>query len=181
MIGDVVLRDHTGRVRQAAVEALVSYDTIAGDNVQAERLDAVPSSRYPIVLVYADDSAVGGAPAGTAPYFDVTCHMIVQVLVQHAQLGDAVDALDTLIEQVKDGLFGDPNWVRLTENISSFRVTRSFKDGDRITGDGRILIEMTWRERYPPRITQPLRKIDVTVAPSGGAPTLQVEIDLLAT
>lgn len=173
------MQDQATEIREAAVASLLAYQTIAGDRVESERVDPVESGDTPRLIVMADDAAEGISRGGAAPAFRTTLTLMIHAQVEHAQRGDAVAALDTLIAQVKDALLGDPDWVRLSENIPSLRVTRSFKgDNARIIGDGRIVITCTWIEIYPPRITTPLSTVTLTTIKPAGTPPVSAEINL---
>jgi hypothetical protein len=153
------------RVRDAAVAVLRDYGTIAEDRIEAERIDPVGSGDMPRVSVFADESGETASRAGTAPAFDMTGHLVLQCLVERATKDEAIADLDLLIWQVKEALFSDAAWVKLTANIASVTTQRSFRgDRDMILGDGRLRIDVTWRDLYPPRITQMLSKMTVTVA-----------------
>lgn len=170
-------------LRDAAVASLLAYGTLAFDAVEAERIDTVPSGSMPRVLVFADEEGQAKSRGGTAPAFDMTGTLIVQCLVERAQRADAVADLDALIAQVKDCLFGDPAWTKLSGPIGSVATQRSFKmQGERIVGDGRVRITLSWIDKYPPRITTPLNTIDITIgpplSPPGAAAPVPVAVNI---
>lgn len=159
-------QDLAARVRDAAVASLTAYGILDAGRIEAERIDNVATGDMPRIVVFADETADSKSPAGTAPAFDVTIHLIVQALVERATKQDAIAQLDALIAQVKDGLLEDPEWVALTDAIHSVRTQRSYKhETERIIGDGRVQIDCVAKNiLYRPRVTQPLKKITVTVA-----------------
>ncbi len=139
--------------------------------MERERVDPVQAGDMPRLILYADDDATGASSAGTAPALDVTLTLIVQALTERATRDDAVADIDALVAQVKDCLLSDPGWVKLSQAIPSVRVQRSFKpQGEMIIGDARIQLTCTWREIYPPRVTQPLDLITVTIVPQPAPP-----------
>jgi hypothetical protein len=164
--------DHTAAIREAAVVSLLAYGVTTTDGavpVESERVDPVEDGDMPRIVVFADENATTASAAGTAPAFDVTATLVIQVLAQRAARADAVADLDAMIAQVKDCLFGDPAWVKLSQNIGSVRVSRSLRfEGRRVLGDARIQIECAWREIYPPRVAMPLSNITLTTAPPSG-------------
>jgi hypothetical protein len=154
MIDDI---DYAVRIRDAAVTVLLAQNTLAGANVEAERIDPVESGDTPRIIVVADETAESDDPAGALPVFRVTLHLSVECFVERARKQDAVKDLDCLVSQVKEALFGDPGWVSLPQNIASYSTARKFEGRDRqIVGQARLLITCTWRASYPPRVTTPL-------------------------
>ena len=174
--------DHTTRVRRAAVASLRAYGLVldgAQVPVEDERIDAIQSSVGQLISVFADESGATASRAGTAPAFDVTCQIIVQALVRRAGRADVVAGVDALIAQVKDCLFRDSEWLRLVQNISSTRVVRAFKpEAEQAVGDGRLLVECTWREIYPPRVVQQLGGVNFTTTPPNGTPPISAGVTL---
>jgi hypothetical protein len=175
---ELPLQDQTAILREGTVASLIAYGVTANNGlvpVESERVDPVEDDgtpapatppNMPRIIVYADENAGSASKAGTAPAFDVTATLVIQALAQRAALADAVADLDAMIAQVKDCLFGDPIWVGLTQNVASVRVTRSLKGkGRRVLGDGRVMIECTWREIYAPRVVQTLSTITLTTNP----------------
>ena len=171
-----VSQDQTAIIRQAAIASLTAYGVVAAGQIvpiESERVDPVEDGDMPRLVIFADDSGTTASAAGSAPSFDVTATFIVQALAQRAERTDAVADIDALVAQIKDCLFGDPAWVALSQNITSVRVSRSFKfEGRRVLGDARVMIECTWREVYPPRVAQTLATITLTAAPAAGTQSI---------
>ena len=156
-------------LREATVAVLLAAGTTAGAAIESERIDAVAEGDMPRVLVFADADAEGVGGGGTAPAFDVTLNLVVQCLVEAARHPDAVAALDLLMMQVQDALLSDPTWLSLGAAVKNVKTTRSLKpEGDRVVGDGRLQIALTWTEIYRPRVTQPLSLITVATTPPAG-------------
>ena len=157
--------DQLAQIRDTAVAILLAANTDAADRVERERIDATQPGDTPRLIIYADDDAQSEAPAGTAPRFHVTGTLIIQMLVEAARKDDAVSRLDNLVQQVKLGLFCQPSFTTLCDQIASYKVSRSFKDSSSlIVGDARMQITLTWRETYEPDLTTELTAINLTVA-----------------
>jgi hypothetical protein len=169
-------QDQTAIIRQGAVTSLTTYGVVADGvtvPVESERVDPVEDGDLPRIVIFADDNGTTASSAGTAPAFDVTATFIVQALAQRAIRDDAVADIDTMVAQIKDCLLGDPVWVALSANIASVKVTRSFKfEGRRVLGDARVMIECTWKEIYPPRVTTPLVTVTQTTNPPAGTQSI---------
>ena len=165
-----ILQSATGvMLREATVSALLAAGTIAGAAIESERIDAVAEGDMPRVLVFADVDGEAAGNGGTAPIFDVTLNLVVQCLVEAARHPDAVAALDLLMMQVQDALLTSSDWLKLLTAVKSVKTTRSLKpEGDRVVGDGRLQIGLTWTETYHPRETQPLSLITVATTPPAG-------------
>ena len=178
----VVTQDLTAQIRDAAVVSLTTYGIAAAGAfcpVEAERVDPVEDGNMPRVIVFADDNGTTASAAGTAPAFDVTASFIVQCLAQRAARADCVADIDALVAQVKDCLFGDPAWVAMSQNISSMRVSRSFRfEGHRVLGDARVMIECTWREIYQPRVVTRLITVTETTTPPAGTQAIEFGVTL---
>lgn len=175
-------QDLAAQIREAAATALRDYGVALGGAavpVESERVDPLEDGALPRIVIYADDNGSAASRGGTAPSFDVTLQLVVQALVGRALRADAVADIDALVAQIKDGLFGDAGWVKLSAGLPSYRVTRSFKaDGSRVVGDARMLVEATWRETYAPRVTQHLRKIVLTTEFPAGTPAATQTLSL---
>jgi hypothetical protein len=163
--------DEVSRLRERTVAVLLDYGTIAEHRVEAERIDPVPTTTgqappsMPAIIVFADETGDCASGAGTAPAFDVTCHLILQCLTQRAKREDAVADLDALIAQAKDALFADARWVRGITKIASYQTQRSFKrESEQVLGDGRVRIEvLIAKEIHRPRVETALDTIAITV------------------
>jgi hypothetical protein len=154
-------------IRDRAVQVLIEQNTLAGDRVEAERVDPVESGDTPRIIVFADETANTDSQAGTAPAFGVTLNLAIDCLVEHAQRVDVMRALDLLVYQVKEALFGDAAWVKLSQNLGSYRTARKFEGRNNlILGTARILIACTWRATYRPRIDRPLKTITLSPLPT---------------
>ena len=165
--------DHTARIRNAAAASLLGYVVTADNNaavpVEIERATVVEDGAMPRILLYADDEAVTESRGGTAPAFEVTMTLVVQALAQRAVLADCIADIDAMVAQIKDCLFGDPAWVKLSQNLGSVKTKRQFKaEGRRFLGDARVEIECSWKELYPPRVSQPLATVTLTTEPPLG-------------
>lgn len=159
--------DELTALRDAAVASLLAYNTLAGANVEAERVDPVPTGALPRILVFADESGTCKDQAGGAPVFDMTGTISVLCLTQRAQRADAVADLDALVAQVKDCLLGDPKWTPLSSRIQSVQTVRKLNaQGDMVLGEAMVTIGCAWIAGYPPRLTTQLSAVNVTI----GAP-----------
>lgn len=169
-------KDQTALLRDATMASLVAYGVLLDGvavPVEAERIDPVEVQDVPRIIVYTDDSASSDSRGGTAPAFAVTAQIVVQAVAAAALQADALAALDALIAQIKDGLLSDPDWVKQFANAASMRTQRAMRgDGAKSLADGRVLIECTWREIYPPRVTQKLATVTLTTNPSAGTQPL---------
>lgn len=171
----IVQQDQAALIRSTTAAILLAANTIAGTRVEQERTDPVAEGDTPHLIVQADQSAQTDSQAGTALTFVVTSNLIIQALVEDADLPAAVAKLDTLTEQVKDALFTSPQFTMLMQNVASFRVLSTFKSGSAyIVGDARIIITGTWRETYNPNVGVPFGGVNVK-AKIGNGPTVVAE------
>ena len=169
----IVLRDQAALIRFTTAQILRAAGAIAGDRVEQERVEGVAEGDTPRLIIFADQTAQTDSQAGTALTFTATINLVIQALVEDANLSDALDKLDTLTAQVKDTLFAAPTFTTLLQNVSSFRVTSTFKKGGAYTtGDARILITGTWRETYNPVAGPKLSGLNANM-PIGHAGTVQ--------
>ena len=169
------MQDQAALIRSTAAQLLAAANTIAGPRVEQERVDGVTEGDTPRLIVFADQSAQTDSQAGTALNFQVTVNIVVQALVEDAILADAVGKLDTLTAQVKAALFTAPAFTMLMQNVASYRVTASYKQGGAyIAGDARILITGTWRETYNPAEATLLSGLNTT-GTIGNAGTMSSE------
>ena len=141
-------------IPQVTVRVLKAQRTLAGDAVEADRIDGVASGDMPRLLVFwreeGEDVSGGSGP----PAFAMELTLVVQALVERAARDDAVRDLDTMILQTQLALLEDPEWNRLAA-IGSMRVSREFKgDEQLILGDGRIEFVMRWRETTRPGLAR---------------------------
>ncbi len=175
-------QDQTAILRDATVASLLAYGVALGGvavPVEAERIDPVALADVPRIVVYTDDSAASDSRAGTAPAFTVTAQIIVQAVCASATQAAVLADLDALIAQIKDCLLGDPVWVQNFAVCTSMRTQRSVRgEGTQSLGDGRILFECTWREIYPPRITQPLATVTLTTEPPAGTQPISAGVSI---
>jgi hypothetical protein len=179
-------QDQTAKLREGAVASLLAYGVWAAGKavpVESERVDPVQSLDMPRIIVFADDSGESASKGGTAPAFDVTATLVVQMLAERALRADAVADLDAMIAQVKDCLFSDPAWLALSANVASVRTTRSLKYRDAVVlGDARMQIDCTWKEIYLPRSTnQRLRLVSMASTPPLGTQTLNLSAPVSTT
>jgi hypothetical protein len=145
--------------------------TLAGSRVQEERIDDIAYGDTPRIVIFADQNGQTESQAGTAVRFQVTINLVIQALVQHADLDATRDDLDTLVAQIKNTLFSAPSITTAMENIASFRVVSTFKgSGEGITGDARIQVTGTWRETYNPTLGPALSGLNVTTEVGAAAP-----------
>ena len=166
-------------LREATAAALIDYGTIAGVNVETERVDAVASGSMPRLLVFADEDAQGVPNGGTVPAFDVTLQLVVQGMVERARRADAVADLDTLLSQARDALLGDPVWPTLVTRIGSIKTRRLFEPKQNlIVGDGRMQFELIWTESYRPRVITPLDLVTLTTTPPAGTQAIEAQVTL---
>ncbi|MDE1905029.1 MAG: hypothetical protein KGH75_01080 [Rhodospirillales bacterium] len=163
-------------IREAAVAAIIGYGTIAGSDVESERVDGVASGDMPRVIVFADETAISASKGGW-PSFEVTLTLSMHCLVERAAKADAVRDLDTLAAQVRDALLADPVWPTLPAEIGNIRTARSFKpEGERIVGEARVTVECSWTESYVPRVVTPLDTVTVTTNPPAGTQAVEIEM-----
>ena len=110
-------------IPQVTVRVLKAQRTLAGDAVEADRIDGVASGDMPRLLVFwreeGEDVSGGSGP----PAFAMELTLVVQALVERAARDDAVRDLDTMILQTQLALLEDPEWNRLAA-IGSMRVAR---------------------------------------------------------
>jgi hypothetical protein len=156
-------------IPQVTVPVLKAQRTLAGDAVEADRIDGVASGDMPRLLVFwreeGEDVSGGSGP----PAFAMELTLVVQALVERAARDDAVRDLDTIILQTQLALLEDPEWNRLAA-IGSMRVSREFKgDEQLILGDGRIEFVMRWRESYQTRLGPVISGVNLQV--DAGSPT----------
>ena len=156
-------------IPQVTVRVLKAQRTLAGDAVEADRIDGVASGDMPRLLVFwreeGEDVSGGSGP----PAFAMELTLVVQALVERAARDDAVRDLDTMILQTQLALLEDPEWNRLAA-IGSMRVSREFKgDEQLILGDGRIEFVMRWRESYQTRLGPVISGVNLQV--DAGSPT----------
>ncbi len=169
-------------LRDATVASLLAYGVVLGGvavPVEAERVDPLAIADVPRIVVYTDDSAATESRAGTAPAFAVTAQIVVQAVCAHAKQPDVLADLDALIAQIKDALLGDPVWVQNFAVCTSMRTQRAVRgESNQSLGDGRVLFECSWREIYPPRITQPLATVTLTTSPPAGTQPISAGVTI---
>lgn len=156
-------------IPKVTVRVLKAQRTLAGDAVEADRIDGVASGDMPRLLAFwreeGEDVSGGSGP----PAFAMELTLVVQALVERAAQSDAVRDLDTIILQTQLALLEDPEWNRLAA-IASMRVSREFKgDEQLILGDGRIEFVMRWRESYQTRLGPVISGVNLQV--DAGSPT----------
>lgn len=156
--------DHAALVRRAAVQSLLATPTLALNRVEDHRLDNIPSGDMPRITISADEHMEGISQAGTEPKFEVKLSLLVEAFAERASRWDVVEDIDVLIAQIKNGLLSDPNWVQMSSAIDRIVVRRRFDTrGERYLGHGQVMMELSWRESYPPRIPDTLERIDIDV------------------
>jgi hypothetical protein len=151
-------------IQDAAVAVLRSQATLAGDNVEADRIDPLPAGGAPHIIVYAGTEATPFSTAGGPPAFVQRCTMVVQCLVSRADKDTARADVNAMIAQVHLALLEDPVWTRMPAIVESMRVTRTFTGSTGLVeADGRIEFVLTWREDYQVRVATPLNLLMLRV------------------
>lgn len=158
-------------VRDLAVQVLLDLGTLAGKFVFASRDTALQQGDVPAVLVYVLSERGEGEPGRTDPVFRTTLTLVVDCIVASTSLPKCETALDTLAEQVTEGLLRSVRFVsarnpdtggKLFEGFSDLVVTVAFSgEGDRHIGTTRIALGIRYHDAYPPLITQPLKTIAI--------------------
>ena len=144
----------------------MAQNTLAGENVELDRVDGVEPGDMPRLIVFSEEEGAGVSSAGGPPAFDMTLTLVVQALVERAARDDVVRDLDTLILQTQLALLEDPVWNRLAGEVATMRVSRTFRgDADMIVGDGRIEFTLTWRENYETRLGPMLTGVNLKSTP----------------
>jgi hypothetical protein len=157
-------------IPQATVRVLWAQRTLAGDAVEADRIDGVTSGDMPRLSVFwreegEDGSGGSGLPA-VGMEFPLAC-------CRRWRNGRRRRDLGSMILQTQLSLLEDPDWNRLAA-IGSIRVSREFKgDEQLILGDGRIEFAVRWREsdqtrRAPPSCGGGSRKPLVSASATAG-------------
>jgi hypothetical protein len=156
-------------IPQVTVRVLKAQRTLAGDAVEADRIDGVASGDMPRLLVFCREEGEDVSGGSGPPAFAMELTLVVQALVERAARDDAVRDLDTMILQTQLALLEDPEWNRLAA-IGSMRVSREFKgDEQLILGDSRIEFVMRWRESYQTRLGPVISGVNLQV--DAGSPT----------
>ena len=106
------------------VRVLKAQKTLAGEAVEADRIDGVGSGDMPRLLVFSHEEGQGISPAGGPPAFAMELTLVVQALVERASKEDVVRDLDTPLLQTQLALLEDPEWNRLVSEVASMRVSR---------------------------------------------------------
>ena len=151
-------------IRASTVSVLMAQNTLAGENVELDRVDGVEPGDMPRLIVFSEEEGAGVSSAGGPPAFDMTLTLVVQALVERAARDDVVRDLDTLILQTQLALLEDPVWNRLGGEVATMRVSRTFRgDADMIVGDGRIQFTLTWRENYETRLGPTLTGVNLNI------------------
>ena len=163
--------DRAAMLRDASVASLIRYDTLAGPYVEAWRTEGIPDGDMPRIVVTTEEDYDGVETA--PPGFDVTLSLIVSAYVEQANRQLVTGMLDTLVAQIREALFADPDWVRLITRVTGVRVRRKYDNrGERLVGEAHTLITATWKERYPPRVPDFLKEIHTTVRVGSATPVV---------
>ena len=154
--------DRSGAIRDTAVQVLRSYAPLGSIIVSRARVDPMQSGDMPAINVFLHrERRVGVSKGVGAPAYQVYATIGVQLLVERAQLDDAVAELDALRVAALEGLLSDPIWPRLDNAMPDGDLTFELdfrSKGERIVGEALASIECgPWTETYDPRVTPILR------------------------
>jgi hypothetical protein len=141
------------KLREDVAARLLAYRTIAEDHVETSRANPLPDAALPAIVVHTPiETGVAHAEAGSAPEFDATVTLHIELRVIATATETAGQLLDRLVAETLDCLLSDPDWTSRYERITSRNVRTNFPDdASKSIGEADVVLEVHYIDRYEPR------------------------------